>query len=290
VDTALSQSPASARWPLYAGLAALALALALSTALSLGDRQETDIAKSGPDATPVAVAPVATETAPAEPKVTEEDYSPWIKPSKELVAAFEAATGHRRPFNVETDGEIFGTSPMRIIQLPFSKVLITGEGVEPGCLYCQGAIGICYFREEAGKVVVTGRWPSFILGWHWGQMPENWRLTTRFTAFPAIVAWGEFNNHGIVVRSSTLTELRPEGPVGSGPIGTGFDDRGFQVDMSGCAVTGRVVNVRRDIGFDVQITGGVSKVERYRKRGKRFVSVSPIDWQDPCSRKDSPRT
>ena len=276
-----------AHWPLFAGLAAFALVVA--AAISLRTGHEADVTKTGPVAPPITAPPVITDNAPAEPKVVEEDYSPWIKPSKEMVAACEAATGHRRPFYVEMDGERLGTSPMRIIQLPFSKVLITGESVEPRCHLCQGAIGIYYFREEAGKVVVTGRWPRAIKGWGWGELP-SWQLTRKFTSLPAIWEAGHEMHMGIESKGASITELRPNGPAKSDPIDTSLADEGAP-DPNGrgsCIVHGEIVNIRPDVGFDVRVTGDVTAVDRYRKRNGRFVAISKIDWSDPCPRRGPP--
>jgi hypothetical protein len=272
VNIRAARPDAVARWPLYLGLVALVILAVVAT----GIWRERN-APAAPFAQPAPPALVAE--APAGPQEIEREED---EPSGLQADAFEAVTGHRRSFDIKKDGETIGISPQGILELPFGKVLVTGEQIELGCHYCQGSYGIYYFREEAGKVVITGRWPEAILGADWGDPPE-WRLTSRFTSFPAIVAWGDFMQHGIIIRSSTLTELRPEGPVMSDAIGMGFDDRNFQEDpRRACTVTGRVMNVRKDVGFDVEVTGTVRKIERYRKSGGRFVSISPIDWQEPC--------
>lgn|GEM_PF-6684315 len=267
------------RWPLYVGLVALVM-LAVAAMGLWKEREAPAVSFARPaPARAVAEIPTARQEIEREYLPGEED-----EPSGLIDDAFEAATGHRRPFDVRKDGELIaGVWPEAIIQLPFGKALLVGKQNLFRCHYCQGAFDIYYFRQEGGKVVITGRWPRAVLGWDWGDPPENWRVTTQFTTYPAIVASGDFRQHGIILRSSTLTEMRPDGAVMSDVIGMGFDDRGFHEDRRrACTVNGRVMNVRKDVGFDVEVAGTVRKIERYRKSGNRFVSVSPIDWQTPC--------
>jgi hypothetical protein len=267
--------------PLCLGLMALLILGAVAAGLWAERNAPTvPIAQRVPPAQAAKSRPPAAAASVALQEVEREED----EPSDLLTDAFEAATGHRKSFDVKKDGDaIAGVWPEAIIQLPFGKALLVGKQNLSRCHYCQGSFDIYYFRQEGGKIVSTGRWPRAVLGWDWGNPPENWRVTTRFTTYPAIVAWGDFMQHGIILRSSTLTEMRPDGAVMSDVIGMGFDDKGFHDDpRRACTVNGKVMNVRKDVGFDVQVTGTVRKIERYRKSGVRFVSISPVDWQEPC--------
>ena len=86
----------------------------------------------------------------------------------------------------------------------------------------MGAIGVYYLRGAAGRVTVIGRYPDAVKGWGYGAIPTDWRVTDRFTADPAILASGGYTGQGIIESSATLTELRPDGPVTSDVINTGF--------------------------------------------------------------------
>jgi hypothetical protein len=276
VNIRADRPDSAARWPLYLGLVALVI-LGL-VAAGLWVERTAPSASSAHPASPAAATRVLVnpEDIPAK-------YLPGKAPTKAVADAIEAVAGDRTAYsNFEAPGFV-SKGHVELIELPFAKVLVTEEYSDEQCHYCTGSLGVYYLKEIGGKLTVTGRWPDAVPGWDWGEPPEKWRVTNRFTSFPAIVAWGDFMNYGIVLRSSTLTELRPEGPVFSDVIDTGFDDSGLQEDPRRvCSVTGTIVNVRKDVGFDVQLTGTARRIERYRKRGNRFVNLSPTDWQEPC--------
>jgi len=267
------------RFALYLGLGALLLLLAIATAFLASRGSET--AKSKP---PAAAAKVPVASKGPEDRVDRSD--PELAA---LYRVFEAATGHDEPYQVAREDGEATIVPVEIVELPFGKALLTEEEVIDGCHVCAGALGIYYFREEAGKIVVTGRWPRAVKGWGWGK-PPAWQLTRKFTSLPAIWEAGHDMHIGIESKGASLTELRPGGPARSDPIDTSHQDDGAP-DPNGrgtCSVRGQIVNTRPDVGFDVQLTGDVTAVDRYRKRNGRFVAVSKVDWQDLCPHRGPP--
>jgi hypothetical protein len=267
------------RWPLYAGLV-LALILAAAAVAFFASRRV-----DAPVSTSQSAAPADRAPAEASDRKTDRPDPEWERLSK----VFEAATGHAEPYRVDRDDGSTWVGPVRIVKLPFGNVLLTEEEIEDGCHVCAGALGIYYFKEESGKIVVTGRWPRAVKGWGWGK-PPSWQLTNRFTALPAIWEAGHDMHMGIDAKGATLTELRPGGPAKSDPIDTGLEDEGAP-DPNGrgaCMVRGEIVNVRPDVGFDVRVTGDVTALDQYRKKDGRFVAVSKINWQDPCPRRGPP--
>lgn len=199
--------------------------------------------------------------------------------------AFDAATRHRSAFSKIEQGKLVTTKPLRIVELPFGPALLTEREIKDGCHACTAAIGVYYLKQQAGKVVVVGRWPKAVEGWAWGAPPPHWALTNSFTAYPAIYASGGFMGQGIVQESATLTELQPSGPITSDVIGTGFSDQGaIASDQTACVVKGTIANIRKDKSFDVIVSGSVKAIDRYAKRRGRFVVVSKIHWGVPCSR------
>lgn len=262
------------RWPLYLAAAALLVVLAIAIVLMKSRAPH---------------APVVTPVGSHSTRATGNQVDRVRQDDKALRTAFEAATGHAERYRVVTEDGQSTIRPVEIVELPFGKALLTEQAVADGCHVCAGALGIYYFREEAGKIVVTGRWPRAIKGWGWGK-PPSWQLTRKFTSLPAIWEAGRDGNMGIYSSGASITELRPAGPARSDPIDTGFEDEGAP-DPNGrgsCMARGEIVNVRPDVGFDVRVTGGVSAVDRYRKRNGRFVAVSKIDWSDPCPRRAPP--
>lgn len=90
---------------------------------------------------------------------------------------------------------------------------------------------------------------------------------------------------GIVMSSSSITELRPDGPKTSDLIGTGYSDEGAFEEGSGrtaCAVEGKIVNIVKDRSFDVVSTGSLATRDRYVMRSGKFVALKKTDWGLPC--------
>jgi hypothetical protein len=201
-----------------------------------------------------------------------------------LAEAFQAATGHRAIFAQMEDGDLVTTKPIRIIQLPFGPALLTKREIKDGCHACTGAIGIYYLRKQGDRVAVTGRWPKAVEGWGWGAPPTDWHLTGAFTTYPAIYASGGYTGQGITESSATVTELRPDGPITSDFIATGYTDEGSIVDNErpACSISGSISNIHKDRSFDVLITGSMRGIDHYQKRGGKFVATSRIDWDLPC--------
>jgi hypothetical protein len=201
-----------------------------------------------------------------------------------VLDAFEAATGHREPFEVTEDEYAVMVTPLKIVQLPFGPALITERELRSGCHPCTGSLGVYYLREKAGKFTVTGRWPRAVEGSDWGDPPNHWILTSSFTTYPAIYATSEGRAMGVESKFAAITELRPGGPAESEAIRTSYDDEGgSRLDNDPvCTVKGRFANIRKNRSFDIVLTGSTRAVDRYVKRNGRFVPVKTIDWDFPC--------
>jgi hypothetical protein len=264
---------ATQRWRIYGTIAAVALIGAVSLGLWATRNEQAPTSRASLPPKPAEVSP-RTVLAPVEVR----------SGADRLADAFEAATGHRSAFSKREGGDVVSTKPIRIIELSFGPALLTKREIKDGCHACTGAIGVYYLKEEGGRTTVTGRWPNAVEGWGWGAAPAEWHITEKFTAYPSIYASGGFMGQGVVMESSTLTELRPEGPTTSDLIGTGFSDEGAIVDdeRTPCIVEGKISNIRRDRSFDVIVRGSVKGVDHYVKRNGKFVATSKLDWGVPC--------
>ena len=274
------------RGPLYLGLAMGGALATLATALILPGSTESNAPAERPVVAPRprspadVAAPLSRAGEGPDPPVVEM-LGPEIEPRR-LADAFEAVTGHRSVFGTHSRWDSVTTEPLRIVQLPFGPVLLTMD--TNGETHAKaGAIGVHYLEEENGRFRVKGSWPRAVEGWDWGAAPE-WRFTSKFTANPAIYAWGDSMAQGIIGTSATLTELRPEGPITSDRIHTGYDNEGTQEsdDEPGCTVKGRIANIHKDRSFDVIVSGSRQAVERFQKKGGRFVASYRIRWDLPC--------
>lgn len=234
-----------------------------------------------PQPAPVASAVHAAPTPPLLPPPIPTRRSP----AERLTDAFSAATGHRRPFVQTIKSEAFTVSPVRIVELPFGPALIVKREIKNGCHACSGYLGVYYLREDGAQTVVTGSYPEAVSGWGWGAAPTDWQLTNRFTSRPAIYASGGYMGQGVVMSSSTITELRPEGPKTSDVIGTGYSDEGaFDEESSrtACNVEGEIGNIVKDRSFEVSASGSVVEHDKYIMRNGRFVAVKKLNWDLPC--------
>jgi len=208
---------------------------------------------------------------------------PTQSPADRLAGAFEAATGHRTIFAQMEDGELVTTRPIRIVQLPFGQALLTKREIKDGCHSCSGSIGIYYLREQGDRILVTGSWPKAVETLGWGSAPTTWRVTSDFTAYPAIYAEGGFTAQGVTDSGLEITELRPGGPVTSKWIHTAYSDEGTSdEDSRRCEIDGRITNIRKDRSFDVVLSGSVSSIYHYVKKNGKFEPVSELDWDLPC--------
>lgn len=233
---------------------------------------------------PVQRPPAAPSPTPASPVATAPPPAAMpLSAAEQLKVAFEAATGRSAPFVRESDQGPARVEPVRLLELPFGPVLLTRSQIKDGCHACSGAIGVYYLSRQGIGFTVRNGWPDAVKGWGWGAAPQDWSLTTRFTSFPAIFAEGGYTGQGYTCGGATLTELRPEGPVTSDLIGLHADNLGNVDDETGLAfggepkseIDGKIVNVRRNVSFEVSASGTEKVIERYVRKGTKFVRTAP---------------
>jgi hypothetical protein len=265
------------RWPIFAGLGAVALGG--TVALGLWAGQE------------VMPEPAPTPTVAARPTPSPTP-SPVVTAEQRLADAFLAATGHRGAYDDAREGGQARVTPARLLDLPFGPVLLAEAEIPDGCHACTGSLDIYYLAEEGGRFAVRGRYRDAVHGAGFGAAPD-WAMTDRFTANPAIWEEGGYTAQGYTATGATVTELAPSGPATSDVIRTGYGNAGAVGEDSDelCEVKGTVANVVRDRSFDVVFTGGRPLTLRYEKRGGRFVAVDggsgdgdPGDGSAACPR------
>ena len=267
---------AAARWPFYLGL----VALLIMAAAAMGLWRERN-APAVPFAQPAPPALVA-EAPAGPPKLQPEDLSgDEDEPTGLLADAFEAATGHRKGYVADDQGDEIVTVPVRVLRLPSGFALLTEATNNTGCHACLGILGIHYFRKKSGRILITGE--PLQVGDKWGK-PPRWRLTNAFTKSPALLVSVHDHGQGIYSDDGWLIELAPAGPAVSDAITTSWEDEGAPdpYGRPACTLKGRTENIRKDVGFDVRFSGTASAVDRFRKRNGKFVIVSGVDWDHPC--------
>jgi hypothetical protein len=195
----------------------------------------------------------------------------------QLSRAFDAAFGTSTILSV--DGERLSFEPSRLLWIGDRAVLLSSGTNAEDCHACTGALAIHYLRASGSDFEVTGAWPAAVRGWSWGAPPRDWSINSQLADYPVVVAEGGYTGQGITCSSATLTELRPEGPVTSDHIPTGYSNEGAVNEDTGRTfggeprrdVEGRIGNIRRSRGFDVAFTGTERFTESYDYRDGRFA-------------------
>lgn len=263
-----------ARWPLLIGGGVLAVGAAVAIGLW-----------SGENIAPPEPAPTPTELPSPAPLP-----SPTLAADWPLSNAFAAATGHDASYvePANDDNNAYTATPVRIVQLGdgTAALLVTRE-IKDGCHGCSGYLGVYYLKPDAnGAPSLIKAWPEAVPGSSWGAGPNEWNVSTRFTARPAIYAIGGFTGQGITQTSASITELTPGGPMTSDPIGVGFDNDGAvtpDTPDDPCSVVGKIGNVIADSSFDVTYSGTRTGTDHYVRQNGRFVPVGRhLDWAQPC--------
>jgi hypothetical protein len=194
-------------------------------------------------------------------------------PDAKLRLAAKAALGRFeiRRRNLPSPGETTIIRPDRLLELPFGLVLVTTVTIDKGSHAEGGALGIYYLKRAGDRLVLHKSWPHAIDGAGFGY-PPDWRLSSRFTRFPAVHAKAGWAGQGYVCGWSILAELTPSGPVVSDTIFTSSSDAGVGAGQVH-EYNGRVANLRKANSFDVIATGTGRIVEHYVFRQDRFVRV-----------------
>lgn len=254
---------------LLAGIAAAVVILGAGAWYGLSGG--TDPAAEPTAAASDAAAAVATEAVPAIASLPE---------GEQLRLASLAALGFVGSRTRKEGSQAVITKAERLLQLPFGAVLLTSTQRPDGCHACSGFVGVYYLKDDGGKFKVTGKWPEAVSGWGWGNVPE-WRLSSEYTASPAVVASGTDGNQGYFCGGTTITELTAKGPVTSfiatSTTNDGAVDPDTGTDMGGNplrTLDGKIVGVQKGKSLQVKVTGTESFTESYVMRGGKYVIAS----------------
>jgi hypothetical protein len=218
-----------------------------------------------------AAAAVATPTVPALASLPE---------GEQLRLAALAALGFTGSRTRKEGTQAVITKAERLVQLPFGVALLTSTHRPDDCHACSGFVGVYYLKDAGGQFKVTGKWPEAVSGWGWGTVPE-WRLSSEYTANPAVVASGSGGNQGYFCGSTTITELTAKGPVTSYIATSSTNEGAVDPDMGTTSVgdplknlEGTIVGVKKGKSLQVKVTGTDSFTESYVMKGGKYVLTS----------------
>jgi Short C-terminal domain len=202
--------------------------------------------------------------------------------AEQIKIAFRAVFGVNSPKLTKTVDETSSTTGIKLVRLAFGPVLLTSTKIENGCHGCAGALGVYYLTEEAGTFRVVRRFPKAVEGWGWGEAPTDWSISDKFAQYPVIVASGGYTGQGITCSSTSLTELRPEGPVQSELIPTGYSNEGAVLEETGQTTAGdpvreldgKIAKIVKGKSFVVEARGTETIIESYARKGATFARTS----------------
>ena len=264
---------------LLAFLALIGIAVAIGLGIWLGR------GVSGGEAAPEANVAMPQEPAPIDNMIVAvppRDLRTLPMP-EQLDRAFAAAFGTAGSATLQTGERRISYKPGQLIWLADRAVLISPGTASDDCHACAGTLAVHYLRADGDAFQVIGSWPDAVSGAGYGA-PPKYRITSQFTASPAIYEEGGYTGQGCTSSSVTLTELAPGGPVQSGPIRLHYSMEGdvLDADSPGGEIQGRIANVRKDAGFDVIYSGEQPFTETWVKRGARFVLESGETRMPQC--------
>jgi hypothetical protein len=184
--------------------------------------------------------------------------------------AFQAAFGGEESAVLEVEGERLRYSPGRLVWSGNRAVLLSpGENLDK-CHACTGALAIHYLEPAGDGFRVTGSWPALVQGSGYGEPPSDWSLSDQFAEYPVLVEEGGYTAQGCTSGGVTLTELRPERPVQSALIRTIYSNQSGFGANNGAEIEGEIVNIDKEVSFDVTYSGARDFSETWVRRGDTF--------------------
>jgi hypothetical protein len=236
-------------------------------------------------------APQANVTLPQAPPPEQENLIAPVPPTnvralpnpEQLSRAFATAFGTSGRASLQVAGRTINYKPAQFFWTGDRGVLISTGTAADDCHACAGTLAIHYLEAAGDGFKVTGAWPDAVPGEGYGA-PPRWKLTSQFTAAPAIFEEGGYTGQGCTSGGVTITELAPEGPIRSGPIRTIYSMAGavLDADSPGGDIEGKIANVQKDVGFDVNYSGDQPFTEHWVKKGTRFVLESGETRMPQC--------
>jgi hypothetical protein len=191
---------------------------------------------------------------------------------KPLLAAFTAATGRSPMFTVNTeDGSPAYVTPRQLLETPFGPVLLANVTAKETAHVAVGGIRIYYLKREGDRFSSSGKFEEIYTRDN-GLPPEKITITSNFATYPVIYIEDGDGNGGYWSGWIDLIELRPEGPVQSEPIPIYYSNKDAILSNGEKPVElkGKIINIRRDEGFDV-VDEKAGIREGYIRAGAKFV-------------------
>ena len=189
------------------------------------------------------------------------------RPEQPDIAAEDTATAEEALPRDGFDRSKAGVEREELVEAPFGTVRITELAMD-GPHSASGRLDVMYL-DAAG--VAVDEYPGAVVMGSWGRM-SDWSIRRDFGDYPVVVAQGGWTGQGQVCNWTSLTELRPDGPVEllSFMDYASNDNMGGEVDE----VTGAMGNPQPDGTLTVSYTGTRNFTSTYRRTGNAYERVS----------------
>jgi len=199
-------------------------------------------------------------------------------PEKPTVAAFHAAFGKGDSVLLKKQGQLKETikyTPGELVQAPFGPVLLSPGEVQDASHVNSGKLAIVYLkRSEKGFEVLRKFVPAAEAG-SFGKIVD-WSVSRSFGDYPVVTLNGAGNWQGYKCSSTTLVELRPEGPRQLATLPMTYDDSEAAAGKKATQITGSIDNIQPGKSFEISYFGFGSKdfKDRYVRKGDAYVLAS----------------
>jgi len=199
-------------------------------------------------------------------------------PEKPTAAAFHAAFGKGDSVLLKKQGQLKETikyTPGELVQAPFGPVLLSPGEVQDASHVNSGKLAIVYLkRSEKGFEVLRKFVPAAEAG-SFGKIVD-WSVSRSFGDYPVVTLNGAGNWQGYKCSSTTLVELRPEGPRQLATLPMTYDDSEAAAGKKATQITGSIDNIQPGKSFEISYFGFGSKdfKDRYVRKGDAYVLAS----------------
>jgi len=195
-----------------------------------------------------------------------------------LKLAFEAATQNTDPF-ISKDGSSgarFRISPLKLLKTDFGYVLITGGDPLEDFHAAVGYIKV-YYLEATDVFELKSSSGEIFGGFGWGELPE-WKVSYAFSSNPAVIVDGGYFNMGCGVSGQRIVVLTPSGPKET-DVSLSSSNDGLGEPY---VYEGKITNIIKNSGFDVQVTGTQSFSEHYSYKNGQFKLTTGASQIPSC--------
>lgn len=156
----------------------------------------------------------------------------------------------------------------QIVDTPFGPVLVN-EGSIPDAAHVEsGSVSVIYLAAIGKGFRVVRKFPFAVESGSFGSLTE-FHISNDFSTLPVISTQGGGMWQGYSGSWTTLTELRPEGPVELVTFQDGYDNSGA-VEKGAQSSEGQIRNIKRGRSFVVHFSGSHNFDAKYVRVGNAY--------------------